>query len=136
MRNYIILTEAQADLIRGGYGKRPDGTYQAAIEPVELPDGKYAIPEVCAYSELLKEAHEKVRNLKKVCEVQDIKDLPEDGNIEKDKYYLSKEYWVVKAKKSVSFKKMAGKKLSEYKDDILIREDIRLNVDSDIILLK
>ena len=132
MRNYIILTKIQANLIRGGYGQRPDGTYQARIEPVELPDGKWAIPEVCASSELLKEAHERVRDLKKICEVQDIQDLGEGkmvSHLEKDKYYLSKEYWVVKALESKSMTLVNGAKLTDMPSTFQIRSDIGTAID-------
>jgi hypothetical protein len=39
--NHIIITPAQAELIRGKHGK------YSAIEPVPTPDGNFIIPEVC-----------------------------------------------------------------------------------------
>ena len=126
MRNYILLTKEQADLVKGNYGKqRPDGTYPARIEPVEFPDGKFAIPELCSVAPLLKDAHEKVKNLKKVCTIQDIEDLNEKKGrtIEKDKYYLSKDYWVIKALLSRQIKLSENAKLTSMPDYFLVRKD-------------
>jgi len=135
MRNYIILTKEQADLVRGGYGKRrPDGTYPARIEPVEFPDGKFAIPEVCSVAPLLKDAHKKVLGLKKVCTIQDIEDLNEEKGrtIEEGKYYLSKDYWVIKALQSKQIKLSADTKLTTMPEDFLIRNDFATMGDAEI----
>lgn len=71
MNNHLIITEAQANTIRGNHGK------YSAIEPVALPDGNYIVPEACiADPDLVtvKTALETMDDVK-----QDIVDLPEVG---------------------------------------------------------
>ena len=84
MRNYIIITKAQADSIRGRHGR------YSAIEPVELPDGNFMVPERCIDDPDLKEVKSKLQEYVKPSKtnVQDIEDLPKRGKqIYKDRIY-------------------------------------------------
>jgi len=93
MRNYIIITKIQADQIRGNYNQRPDGSFKARVEPVELPDGTFMIPEAVLNSELLKEIKPTVEAMVEPgnANVQDIPDLPDAGvPVTKDRIYLYK----------------------------------------------
>ena len=84
MRNYIIITKAQADSIRGRHG------IYSAIEPVELPDGNFMVPERCIDDPDLKEVKSKLQEYVRPAKtnVQDIEDLPKDGKqIYKDRIY-------------------------------------------------
>jgi len=75
MRNYIIITKAQADSIRGRHGR------YSAIEPVELPDGNFMVPERCIDDPDLKEVKSKLQEYVRPSKtnVQDIRDLPKAG---------------------------------------------------------
>ena len=75
MRNYIIITKAQADSIRGRHGR------YSAIEPVELPDGNFMVPERCIDDPDLKEVKSKLQEYVKPSKtnIQDIRDLPKAG---------------------------------------------------------
>ena len=88
MRNYIIITKEQAEQIRGRHGR------YSAIEPVELPDGNFMIPERCIYDPDLKEVKSKLQEYVKPSKtnVQDIEDLPKEGKlIRKNAIYLYNE---------------------------------------------
>ena len=52
-------------------------------------------------------------------------------NIEKDKYYLSKDYWVVKSLKAESFKADSKVRLTALKDTCAIKQDIATLVDAE-----
>ncbi|HUX56347.1 MAG TPA: hypothetical protein VMV77_05205 [Bacteroidales bacterium] len=75
MRNYIIITKEQADEIRGRHGR------YSAIEPVELPDGNFMVPERCIDDPDLKEVKSKLQEYVKPsrANVQDIRNLPKVG---------------------------------------------------------
>ena len=67
MNNHIIITKEQAEIIKGNYGK------YSAIDPIQLPDGNFIIPESCLQKSDLAEAHQKINDANG--SVQDIKDL-------------------------------------------------------------
>lgn len=115
MRNYIIISKEQADAIRGRHGK------YSALEPVEFPDGNWAIPERIIDDPEFDDIKDTLKKYQKECKIQDIEDLPEEGEIKKDKFYLSKDYWVVKAKATKVIKK--EDKLTD--KDLMIREDFK-----------
>jgi hypothetical protein len=84
MRNYIIITKEQADVIRGRHGK------YSAIEPVLSPDGNYLVPERCLDDSDLSDVKNTIENMIQPANtnVQDIEDLPEVGLlVTKDKIY-------------------------------------------------
>ncbi len=127
MRNYIIISKEQAEKIRGRHGK------YSALEPVEFPDGMFGIPERLIDDPEFEDIKDTLKKYQKECKVQDIEDLDEEKgkNIEKGKYYLSKEYWVVKAKVTKSFGLQKGKRLSARTDDFMIKKEIADFVDAE-----
>jgi hypothetical protein len=128
MRNYIIITKEQADRVRGRHGK------YSALEPVEFPDGMYGIPERCLSDPEFEDIKETLIKYQKEGIVQDITDLNEKAlstAIEKDKYYLSSDYWVVKALKSETVSLSSVSRLTSVPDKILIRKDIADFVDAE-----
>ena len=72
--------------------------------------------------------------MKKVCTIQDIEDLNEEKGrtIEEGKYYLSKDYWVIKALQSKQIKLSADTKLTTMPEDFLIRNDFATMGDAEI----
>lgn len=92
MRNYIIISKEQADAVRGKHGK------YSALEPVLFPDGKYAIPEKVLDDPEFADILPILKKYQEEEEIQDIQDIPKEGEIKKGRYYLSKEYWVIKSK--------------------------------------
>lgn len=90
MRNYIIISKEQADRVRGRHGK------YSALVPVQFPDGTFGIPERVLDDKEFSDIHDILKKYREHCEIQDIKDLPEEGEIERGKFYLSKHYGVVK----------------------------------------
>ena len=127
MRNYIIISKEQADKIRGRHGK------YSACEPVQFPDGNFAIPERLLDDKEFDDIKDTLKQYQKECTVQDIEDLDEEKGkiIEAGKYYLSKEYWVVKAKQTKSFKLQKGVRLSSRTDDFMIKKEIADFVDAE-----
>lgn len=71
MNNHIIITEAQAESIRGNHGK------YSAIEPVPLPDGNYIVPEACIVDPDLVTVKISLETMDDV--KQDVVDLPDVG---------------------------------------------------------
>ena len=122
MRNYIIISKEQADKIRGRHGK------YSALEPIEFPDGNFAIPERLLDDPEFDDIKDTLKKYQKECKVQDIEDLDEENgkNIEKDKYYLSKDYWVVKAKMTKNFKLQKEAKLSSCSEFLIKKEIVDL----------
>lgn len=127
MRNYIIISKEQADKIRGRHGK------YSVCEPVQFPDGNFAIPERMLDDPEFKDILLTLKRYQKECKVQDIEDLDEEKgkSIEAGKYYLSKEYWVVKAKETKSFKLQKGVRLSARTDNFMIKKEIADFVDAE-----
>lgn len=127
MRNYIIISKEQAEAVRGRHGK------YSALEPVEFPDGKFAIPERCIDDPEFADIKVILQKYQKEEIVQDIIDLEAEKSIAvgKDKYYLSREYWVVKSLKDSSLILAADSNLTEMKDTFLVRRDIATSVDSE-----
>jgi hypothetical protein len=127
MRNYIIISKEQAEKIRGRHGK------YSALEPVEFPDGMFGIPERVINDPEYDDIKDTLKQYQKECKVQDIEDLDEEKgkNIEKDKYYLSKDYWVVKSLKAESFKADSKVRLTALKDTFAIKQDIATLVDAE-----
>jgi len=127
MRNYIIISKEQADKIRGRHGK------YSALEPVEFPDGMFGIPERLIDDPEFDDIKDTLKKYQKECKVQDIEDLDEEKgkDIEKDKYYLSKDYWVVKAKQTKKFKPEKSVRLSARKDEFIINPNIAAFVDEE-----
>lgn len=70
---YLILTKEQADQVRGRHG------LYSELQPVLLPDGKYALPEECKNDPDLAEVK---GNLEVVTEIKSILQLPEAGSNE------------------------------------------------------
>ena len=116
MRNYIIISKEQADKIRGRHGK------YSACEPVQFPDGNFAIPERLLDDPEYDDIKDTLKQYQKECKVQDIEDLPEEGEIKKDKFYLSKDYWVVKS--TATKRIIKGINLVNDKD-LMIRADFK-----------
>ena len=127
MRNYIIISKEQADKIRGRHGK------YSVCEPVEFPDGNFGIPERLLDDPEYDDIKDTLKQYQKECTVQDIEDLKEEEgrDIEEGKYYLSKEYWVVKAKETKSFKLQKGVRLSARTDDFMVKKEIADFVDAE-----
>lgn len=71
--NHIIISAQQAEQIKGKYGN------YSAIEPVQLPDGNFIIPERCIDDPDLIEAKQKIIDANG--QVQEIIDLPESGQL-------------------------------------------------------
>lgn len=69
--SHLIITEAQANQIRGNHGK------YSAIDPIKVPDGTYVIPEACLSDVDLAEINNILTTM--ATNVQDIIDLPEVG---------------------------------------------------------
>lgn len=80
MISYIIISQKNADLVKGNYG------IYSRIEPIELPDKLFMIPERCLSDPDLKELTGKFEKIEIVKE--DIKMLSEVTAVEKDKYYV------------------------------------------------
>lgn len=84
--NHIIITEAQANQIRGHYG------IYSEIQPVLTFDGEYIIPEKILDDPDLAEIKNQIDAIKNISIVQDIKELPGTGKaVYKDSLYLSSE---------------------------------------------
>lgn len=127
MRNYIIISKEQADRVRGRHGE------YSALEPVMFPDGMFAIPERCLDDPEFADIKKTLEDYRKTGIVQDIVDLNEKAlttAVQKDKYYLSKDYWVVKALTSEVLSISTVDKLIDLPDKFLIREDIAALVDA------
>lgn len=126
MRNYIIISKEQADKVRGRHGK------YSALEPVEFPDGMFGIPERVINDPEYDDIKDTLKQYQKECKVQDIEDLDEEKGkaIEKGKYYLSKEYWVVKAKVTKSCKLQKRARLSA-SSDFIVKKEIAAFVDAE-----
>ena len=127
MRNYIIISKEQAEKIRGRHGK------YSALEPVEFPDGMFGIPEKVINDPEYDDIKDTLKQYQKECKVQDIEDLDEEKgkDIEKDKYYLSKDYWVVKAKVSEKFKPQKDVRLSAMPTKFAINTAVATMVDDE-----
>jgi len=125
MRNYIIISKEQADAVRGRHGK------YSALEPVEFPDGKFAIPERCIDDPEFADIKVTLQKYQKEGIVQDIEDLNEKSEritIEENKYYLSKDYWVVKSLISTTMELKELPDIKELNEIFLIRKDITTSV--------
>ena len=118
MRNYIIISKEQAEKIRGRHGK------YSALEPVEFPDGMFGIPERLIDDPEFEDIKDTLKQYQKECKVQDIEDLKEEEgrDIEENKYYLSKDYWVVKS--TATKRIIKGINLVNDKD-LMIRADFK-----------
>jgi hypothetical protein len=73
MNRLIIITKAEADSIRGNYGR------YSAIEPIAQPDGNYAIPEACKYDSDLYNVRLDLDIDAMSGNTQDVQNLPDVG---------------------------------------------------------
>jgi len=133
MRNYIIISKEQAEAVRGRHGK------YSALEPVEFPDGKFAVPERCIDDPEFADIRETLQKYRKEEIIQDITDLNETSKstkIEKDKYYLSKDYWVVKGLKTATIDMSKVAKITDLKDTILVGKDVETLINGEGKIIK
>jgi len=101
---------------------------------VMVPDGMFAIPEKCLDDPEFADIKETLVQYHKEGKVQDITDLNEKNLttvVQKDKYYLSKEYWVVKALTTETLSISTVDKLTDLPTKFLIRPDIASAVDAE-----
>lgn len=82
MNEHIIITKAQAENIRGKYGK------YSAIEPLPTPDGNYIIPEHCLNDVDLVEIKSAIQSAITDSNIQQILKLPLQGENCDIGYYL------------------------------------------------
>jgi len=88
--NHIIITESQANQLRGDYGdiRGSDNQPTARIEPIKTPDGKYTIPESVIGGFGLEEIEDDIIDMITPTNIKNIIDLPAVGGLcEKDHLY-------------------------------------------------
>jgi len=83
MDAHLIISKKSADLIRGKYG------LYSGIDPMDLPDGMYFLPEKCLHDSDLEEIKKTLEGIKKECKIQIITEVKEKEMVEKDKYYIT-----------------------------------------------
>ena len=78
----IILTKEQADDIRGRYGR------YSALEPIELPDGMFMLPEDCLKDPDLKDAYKKMDDAIRANGKKVLAKLSETVEVQDGEYYI------------------------------------------------
>jgi len=80
--NLIILTKEQADNIRGRYGR------YSALDPIELPDGMFMLPEDCLKDNDLKDAYKKMEDAVKANGIKELIELSKANEVKAGEYYI------------------------------------------------
>lgn len=80
--NLIILTKEQAENIRGRYGR------YSALDPIELPDGMFMLPEDCLRDKDLKDAYEKMNEAVTANGTKELTELSKVKEVKAGEYYI------------------------------------------------